>query len=244
MRKRKRLGLLAIAATLFAGFGTAAQAAIIIDSFDGNLQEVVGRVSAPTAVSNEEVFGVLGGYRELFVDLQLGSRLTLAVDGGLAFEELSPDISQDIDPNVAHITWDGSSVEGGPLDLSFLANLGQEGSQFLITGTDQTIDARISIEVWDTASGHDVQDLVIPTSNNNPLGTTDYYVNFADFAGIDWFSVAALRINFLTDNVSIDQFAVVGPSTPQPVPVPAAAGLGFLGMALVAAYRRKQGAQA
>ena len=246
MRKRKKMGLLAIAAAVFAGAGTVAQAAII-DDFELVSQYVSidrnsGTTDLPYSFQN---VGNLFGTRELYVELgDNRNAISLDVSGSVASDTSNFDAAPELILNsIAHITWDGNS-SANPMDVDYDVGPGFDFSASTAFEVDVlgilSNPTKISIEVWDILGHTGVQDLVIPT-NNGAIVSLGF--NTFNAFSIDWSRIGAIRMNFLTDDVVIDNFRTDGALAPNPVPVPAAAGLGFLGMGLIAAFRRKQGAK-
>jgi len=241
------MGLLAIAAAVFAGAGTVAQAAII-DDFDTVSQYVrvdLQTENDPDVDYSFEAVGNLFGSRELYVELGNNrSSIEIDVSGGIATDGSRPDSAPQLLANsIAHVTWDGVDSSADPTAINYSSWPGYDFSGSTAFEIDvlgqEYVQTKIQIEVWDIFGNNDIQDWTIPTNTGNIFSLA-----FNTFSGgILWDQVGAIRMHFLTDDVVIDAFRTNGTLAPNPVPVPAAAGLGFLGMGLIAAFRRKQGSK-
>lgn len=241
--------LATVGAALVAG-GMDASAAII-DSFD----DVQGAVIDPTPYGLNFPYSYLAsdvflGSRELYVSLGAErSEISLTVEQGLALSTSNPDSAPDpMDPSVAHITWDGeessadpTAVQPGGVGVNLLAD--GSNSFYVDTYVPQSSITWIALEVWDTVGTSFYKAWELPATTVPDLGRS--YLSFDWFIdqGVDFGSVGAIRMHFLTDDVSIDSFGTIASSTPL-VPLPGAAALGLFGMGLVVARRRRQNASA
>lgn len=240
MRRRKKIGLLAMALACAGLMAPAAGAATVLDDF--SITSADHWVDDPGFASPDyhTLFdaGLLGGSRELYVQLGNDEDISLRVSGGSA--RISSEETQAptlLDGSIAHITWDatGNAEGGAPDHGSWLANLGGAHHSFFLETSSPGADRMVNIAVWDTDGNMAQRDWTL-ANVDDPL----HYLSFAsltDFGSVDFSNIGAIRLSFLTDDISIRSFGAV-------VPVPPAVGLGLLGMMIVGGLRRRKKASA
>lgn len=257
MRRKLRQGLLLAAAVAIGLLAPQAGADIVIDSFNGVYHQAVADPQDPdnptfAGSSVRSHLNILGGHRELYVESNLGGVVELRVrvgdellEDGVAFSIQEPTSAPTaIFPDVAHITWDGTvgASSGGDPSLNLLTNLSANGQDSFLLRTNflapPGADRYAQIEVWDTLGNVGLGDVTLQN------GLTEHLLSFADigFTGVQFSSIGAIRLHFLTDDIrllSFEAISIDGPNNPEPVPVPPAVALGALGMAAVAGARRR-----
>lgn len=251
MRRKLRQGLLLVAAVAIGLLAPQAGAEIIIDNFSGSTQNATDWDGPPdtTGVSSTNLVAdpnVFGGYRHLYVNNNTGDGVSLTVNNGASFTTQEPTIAPDpIAPDVAFITWDADAA------FSLAPNYSDEWSSLLndpVVGnnafqlksnTNISVSRFAAIQVWDRYGNSDSVTFEVVG------GFDTHNVSFNSFSNlIDFGQIGAIRLHFLTDDLRFDAFTIQsGVTTFAPVvPVPAAAGLGILGMAVVAGFRRRSSA--
>lgn len=269
MRRKLRQGLLLVAAVAIGLLAPQAGAAtILIDDFDfdsGNGTNFVydtNQASDPLSIfpssGSANRGNIFRGSRDLFVQINKDPSITSSIQmqtsshpsgGGIVFELHHSSAAPDpIAPDVAHITWDGASTNygstpdlTGSIDLLGGSALGD--AFFTFTSNSWNTNRQVAVEVWSTgnASSSYVPFVLAAGNNQHSLGFDDL-----GFSGFNFASVSGIRLHFLTDEIQLYNFSVenAAQGDPQttPVPVPAAAGLGILGMAVVAGFRRRSSA--
>ena len=236
MRKRSKLGLL-LAAIACAGVVAPQAQAGFVDDFTVGSQFV----QAPDLgnPSDDDAIDIGGGiFRQLYVQLDAtGNDSDISLRAGGAAESASISTEETNAPNlldgsIAHITWDsvGASLNGSPNFGTTIADL--DGYAAFHIQTSSPGDNRmVNIQLWDTGGNLASGDFTLASSND-----PNHYLSFAsltNIASLDLANIGAIRLNFLTDDITITSISAV-------VPVPPAVGLGLLGMFLVGGIRRRK----
>lgn len=234
MRKRSKLGMLLAGAVACAGLLVPqAQAATVIDLFNDDAQSITASTTTSTVHDTVSGGSYLGGFRELYAELNDGSSLTMIVDttgSGVVFDLAHPSSAPTrIDPDLASITWDGvgGALGGAPDTTVSLGNFGALNSFYVETNEFNEANRFVNIEVWDEFGASANAELTLAQ------GVTDHYLNFGNFGGFDFSDVRAIRMHFLTDDIEISTFSAV-------VPVPPAVGLGLVGLFIAGGRLRRR----
>lgn len=263
MRRKLRQGLLLVAATLVGLLAPQAGADIIIDDFDSVPynsyydQDIQIVRSGSTAGAyhthqdsdyNPETHGIVGEYRELYVQRNRTSgSISLEVSEGASFSSSnSTSAPEDISPDIAHITWDGngSALGGTP---NFAGPLTDFSSMTYLALQTKTLDADrfAAIQLWDTSGNTQTVQFLLPeVVPFVGAQIVNYGIGLSNFTNVALNQIGAIRLHFLTDDITFLDFrATNSPVTAAPVvPVPPALALGALGMAVVAGFRRRSSA--
>ncbi len=257
---KKGIGRIITAVALALGVFSAQAAVILpIDDFSTDqLQKVTGASGcdtfdpACTIVKNPDTqasgTGILGGYRDVFIEKTGPSGTTVAIGPGVLGGNDWMAVSNDaLTTSDVVVVWDGANkITADPRDAANIDTTGLGGIDFTPTPGSHGIlleviyidlDVTATLSLWDTDGDMASVSYTFAASENYTFQFSDF---LADNALLDLDRIGAVRL-WLTGPEAWDGvFDLVGVVNDPPTPVPAPASLALLGYGLLMRAKRRR----
>ncbi len=257
----KRLGwIIALVSLALGTFDARAAVVLTIDDFSTDqLQQVTGASGcdtfdpACTVVKNPDTqasgTGILGGYRDVFIEKTGPSGTTVAIGPGILGGNDWMAVSNDaLTTSDVVVIWDGANpISADPridanIDTAGLGGIdftptpGSHGILMEVIAIDLDVTATLSL--WDTDGDLASVSYTFTASENHTFQFSDF---LADNALLDLDRIGAVRL-WLTGPEAWDGvFDLVGVVNDPPTPVPAPMPVALLGFGLLMTVKRRRG---